>query len=221
MGLGLCCRQRFFGMADHKDESIVDPVAKRPKHTKRLALIGCGFFSDNHLNAWTELVGVDVVAVCDLDLSKAKAAADKFRVPAYYADAQTMLVELKPDFVDIVTTMGSHRALVELCARHRIPTIVQKPFGPTFSDCISMVESCKQAGIPLIVHENFRFQRPMRSAKEVLDSGKIGVPTFARFSFRTGYDVKSGQPYLFNEERFVFGSGHTCTRSSTLLLRRG
>jgi len=190
-------------MTDQEQESRENPAAKRVRQAKRVALIGCGFFSDNHLNAWTELAGVDVVAVCDLDLSKAKISADKFRVPACYSDAQTMLVEVKPDFVDIVTTMGSHRTLVELCARHAIPTIVQKPFGPTFSDCRAMIESCRKADIPLMVHENFRFQQPMRRAKEVLEAGTIGVPTFARFSFRTGYDVKSGQPYLFNEERFV------------------
>ena len=32
----------------------------------RLGLIGCGFFAQNHLNAWKDLApeGVDLVAVC-------------------------------------------------------------------------------------------------------------------------------------------------------------
>ena len=41
-----------------------------------------------------------------------------------------MLREQKPDFVDIATTVASHRALVELAAAEKIPAIVQKPFGP-------------------------------------------------------------------------------------------
>lgn len=183
--------------------SAVEPAAKRAKQPKRVALIGCGFFADNHLNAWAEMAGVDLVAVCDLDSTKVAKAAEKFSVPSQFTDAEAMLVAVKPDFVDIATTMGSHRALVELCARHGIPAIVQKPFAPTYADCLSMVKTCEEAKIPLMVHENFRFQQPMRRVKEVLDSGKIGTPTFARFSFRTGYDVKAGQPYLFEEERFV------------------
>jgi D-apiose dehydrogenase len=114
-----------------------------------------------------------------------------------------MLSERHPDCVDIVTTMGSHRMLVELCARAKIPVIVQKPFGPTYADCLAMVESCEAAKIPLMVHENFRFQSPMRQVKAVLDSGVIGLPVWARLSFRTGYDVKAGQPYLYDETRFI------------------
>ena len=48
----------------------------------------------------------------------------------------------RPDFVDVVTTMPSHRSLVELAAAHRVPAIVQKPFAPTIDDCRAMVEAC-------------------------------------------------------------------------------
>ena len=44
----------------------------------RLGLIGCGFFAQNHLHAWKDLEpeGVELVAVCDIDADKAKAAAE-------------------------------------------------------------------------------------------------------------------------------------------------
>jgi predicted dehydrogenase len=169
----------------------------------RVAVIGCGFFSSNHLNSWSELEGADLVAVCDLDLQKVKAAGAQFGVGATFTDAAAMLKAAKPDLVDIVTTMGSHRALVELCAGEGIPVIVQKPFGPTMADCRAMVDACANADVMLMVHENFRFQQPMRRVKAVLDSDEIGEPVWARLSFRTGYDVKSGQPYLFDEKRFI------------------
>ena len=44
--------------------------------------------------------------------------------------AAEMVAKEKLDFVDIATTVGSHRALVELAAAHRLPTICQKPFAP-------------------------------------------------------------------------------------------
>ena len=37
----------------------------------------------------------------------------------------------------------------------------------------------------------------------MLDSGVIGAPSWARISFRTGYDIYTGQPYFYGEERFV------------------
>ena len=41
----------------------------------RGTLIGCGFFAENHLNAWRDIDGVEIVAVCDLDPAKAQATA--------------------------------------------------------------------------------------------------------------------------------------------------
>jgi D-apiose dehydrogenase len=169
----------------------------------RVGVIGCGFFAPNHLHAWTELPGATLDAVCDLDVAKAKDAAQRFSVPAFYADASAMIAERRPDCIDIVTTMGSHRGLVEQCAKARIPVIVQKPFGPTYADCVAMVQACETAQIPLMVHENFRFQHPMREVRAVLDSGAIGDPVWARLTFRTHYDVKAGQPYLYHEQQFI------------------
>ena len=57
--------------------------------------------------------------------------------------------------------------------------------------------------MPLMVHENFRFQTPLRAVREALDSGVLGAPFFARISWRTGYDVYANQPYLAAEERFI------------------
>src|SRR5687767_990374 len=137
--------------------------------TERLCgtVIGCGFFAENHLNAWASMPEVELVAVCDIDPVKAETAAQKFRAGRHYADAATMLREQKPDFVDIATTVASHRPLVELAASERVPTIVQKPFGPTMADCEAMVAACAAARVPLMVHENFRFQPPLRALREL------------------------------------------------------
>ena len=55
----------------------------------------------------------------------------------------------------------------------------------------------------LAIHENFRWQSPMRKLKGVLDSGAIGKPTWARIAFRTGYDIYAVQPYLHQAERYA------------------
>ena len=114
-----------------------------------------------------------------------------------------MMREERLDFVDIVTTMPSHKPLVLLAARHKLPTIVQKPFAPTWQECVDMVEACAAAGVPLMVHENFRFQSPMLEVRRVLASGAIGEPTWGRITWRTGYDIYAGQPYLAREKRFI------------------
>jgi len=71
------------------------------------------------------------------------------------------------------------------------------------ADARAMVAACETAGVPLMVHENFRWQSAIRRVREVLDEGAIGRPFFGRVSFRSAYDVYSGQPYLAEGERFI------------------
>jgi len=170
-----------------------------------VGVIGCGFFSRNHLNSWKDLApaGADLVAVCDSDAEKARAAAAAFGVPRWYSDAEAMFAAETLGLVDIVTRMDTHRRLAELAFGHGIPAIVQKPFAPTWADCVAIVEAAEKAGLFLAVHENFRFQAPLIKVKQLLDSGAIGKPSWARISFRTGYDIYKGQPYFYDEERFV------------------
>jgi predicted dehydrogenase len=169
----------------------------------RVGAIGCGFFAENHLAAWANMEGVALAAVCDLDADKARGAAARHGAGAAYTDAADMLRAEKLDLVDIITTMPSHAGLVGLVAGHGLPLIVQKPLAPSWEDCVAIVETCRKAGVAMMVHENTRFLAPVRRARAVLDSGAIGTPTWARVSFRTGHDIYGKQPYLASEENFV------------------
>jgi predicted dehydrogenase len=179
-----------------------------------VAVVGCGFFAQNHLNAWRDLKrkGVELVAVCDIDKSKAEAAAKNFDVPKAYADLDEMLAKEKIGLIDIVTRVETHKEQVLKTVAKGIPTIVQKPFAFDLADCRTMTLAAKKAGVPLAVHENFRFQSPLRRITELLRQGVIGEPSWGRVSFRSDYDIYAGQPYLLNETRFVISDlgVHVC-----------
>lgn len=162
----------------------------------RGVLIGCGFFARNHMAAWADIPQVEIVAVCDRDAAKARAYAQEFGIPRWGVEAESLLAEVRPDFVDIATTVASHRPLVEVAARHARLVICQKPFAETMEDARAMVAACAATGAMLAVHENFRWQRPIREVKALLDAGTIGIPRWLRLSFRHGYDIYANQPYL-------------------------
>src|SRR5690606_19149120 len=154
----------------------------------RIAVIGCGFFAQNHLHAWREIEGVEVVAVCDTDFDKAEATAARHDVPRAYADAALMLAEQKPDLVDIVTTSPTHRPLVELAAQHAPLVVRQKPLADTDADGVAMVSAAARHGRTLLIHENVRWQRPYAALRELAASGALGATRFAQISFRHGVD---------------------------------
>jgi predicted dehydrogenase len=169
----------------------------------RGALIGCGFFAANQLHAWRDVEGAEIVALCDHDPTRLETAGRSFGITRLYVDAEEMLAREAPDFVDIATTVPSHRPLVELVARHRVSVICQKPFAATLDDARAMIAACEAAGVSLMVHENFRWQTPIQAVRGAIASGRIGEVFWGRVSFRSAYDVFSGQPYLAEGSRFI------------------
>jgi predicted dehydrogenase len=141
--------------------------------------------------------------VCDRARARAEALAGRFAVPAVYDDTERLIAEQAPDFLDVVTDVGAHARLVHLAAAHRVPVICQKPLAPALAEAEAMVAACRVAGTPLLVHENWRWQHPLRELKRVLDAGAAGVPFRARITMVSGFPVFVNQPSLAELEQFI------------------
>ena len=66
-----------------------------------------------------------------------------------------------------------------------------------------MVAYAESSGVRLLVHENFRWQAPIRELARALRAGAIGRPFRARLEFTTGFPVFDNQPFLRNLPRFI------------------
>jgi D-apiose dehydrogenase len=169
----------------------------------RLGVIGAGFWARSQLAGWRELPGVECVAVCDVDRSRAQALADTFGVPRVYDDGRALMAGERLDAVDVITSPGHHAAPVRLAAEHGLPVICQKPMAPTLAEADAMVAACRDAGAPFFVHENFRWQAPMRAVKGLLGQGAIGRPFRARIQFSCSFPVFDNQPSLKELDQFI------------------
>ncbi len=172
--------------------------------TMRFALFGAGFWSAYQLAAWGEHPGVECMAVCDVDRTRAETLAARFGVPAVYDDpAELFAGEPALSFVDVVTGVEGHAPLVLLAARHGVPVICQKPLAPSLEAAREMARACREAGVPLLVHENWRWQAPLREARRILDANVIGTPFRARLELVSGFTPWVNQPALRELEQFI------------------
>ncbi len=169
----------------------------------RFAVIGCGFWANYQIAAWQELEGVTLIAVCDEEEDKARSLAGRFTVPHYYQSAETLFQKEPLDFVDIITPVETHAALVSLAASYGVAVICQKPMAPDYETARQMVAQCKAAGVPFFVHENFRWQTPLRRLKALLEAGAIGQAFKARIVFCSSFPVFDNQPFLARLEQFI------------------
>ncbi len=170
----------------------------------KFAVLGCGFWSKFQIGAWTEVKGADLVAVYNRTRSKAENIADYFRIPKVYDDAEKLLRNEKLDFVDIITDVDTHALFVEMAINYGLKKIIcQKPMAPDFITAKRMVKLCSDAGAKLYIHENYRWQAPVRRFKQIITSGEIGVLFKARVSFLSGYPVFDNQPFLKKLDHFI------------------
>jgi D-apiose dehydrogenase len=169
----------------------------------RFAVLGTGFWSNYQIPAWYQVGGVELVAVYNRTVSKAETIAAKFQVPKVYGDIEELLRSEKLDFVDIITEIDAHAPFVKLAARYKLPVICQKPMAPDLKTAEEMVETCREAGVPFFVHENWRWQTPIRAVRQVLDQGTIGAPFRARIDMISGFPVFENQPFLKTLENFI------------------
>jgi predicted dehydrogenase len=79
------------------------------------------------------------------------------------ASSRNWLDATRPDLVDIITPPPTHR--VRRRGRARIPVIRQNCLWRELADAGAITEAAERAGVPLIVHENFRWEPWYREAK--------------------------------------------------------
>jgi D-apiose dehydrogenase len=169
----------------------------------KFALVGAGFWSRFQLAGWREAGGAECVAVYNRTLAKAQSLADDFGVSAAYDNIEALLDRERIDFVDIVTSADTHPSLVRMAAGRGLPVICQKPMAESLADCERMVATCRDAGVPFYINENWRWQTPIRALKAVLHSGRIGRVFRARIRMVSGFDLFANQPFLKTLEQFL------------------
>src|SRR3978361_584164 len=88
-------------------------AAASPNDTVRIAAVGLRGRGKSHLQAWTSLPNVDLVAICDID-DAVLAPAGKFvesergKAPAVYKDLRKLLEDKSIDAISIATPNHQH-----------------------------------------------------------------------------------------------------------------
>jgi D-apiose dehydrogenase len=98
-----------------------------------------------------------------------------------------MLRVAKPDIVDLIVPPHAQARAIRICLAAGVQAIIcQKPFCQDVDEAITLTQEARAAGIPLIIHENFRWQPWYRTLKAALDARRIGALHQITFRLRTG-----------------------------------
>ncbi len=169
--------------------------------TLRVVCSGTGYFSQFHYEAWTRLENAQIVGVNNRGIDKACQFADTYHVADYDSDLEQLLVRCKPELLDVITPPETHLESVKIAAKLGIDVICQKPFGENLQQAQMMTQIAEDAGIQLIIHENFRFMPWYRKIKEMLSENTVGDVLNVEFKLRPG-DGQGPEAYLDRQPYF-------------------
>jgi predicted dehydrogenase len=139
--------------------------------TLRIAVVGVGSMGRNHARVLSSLKGVQLTALVDIDLNRAKSVSDGFALSAF--DDYRKL----PGIVDaaIVAVPASAHAEVGCYLLDRgVHCLLEKPMAVTESECMALAASSEKSGAILAVGHIERFNPAVSALFDILRSeGRI------------------------------------------------
>jgi len=126
---------------------------------------------------------IELVGIWEPDAKLFDRLAEKYQTdPALRAtDLGAMLDETKPDAAAVMTHTAAHEMAVEACAPRGVHVMVEKPLAITPAGAEQMTARARRHGVHLLTNYETSWYPSLRTAKRLLDSGKLGRLLEARY----------------------------------------
>jgi predicted dehydrogenase len=142
----------------------------------KVAIAGCGLIAmKSHIPAFMSLKNkAKIVALCDLNEDALKKTAGKFNIKKSYKSFSELLLQEKPDIVDICTPPQTHADLAVQAIQNGAHVLLEKPMALKTSDCDCMIGAASRHKKKICVMHNQIFNPVFIQAKEMVLKGEIG-----------------------------------------------
>jgi glucose-fructose oxidoreductase len=130
-----------------------------------------GFFSNSAHRPEIRIVGIN-----DPDRSLFDRYTARFGLDSalYYADLEEMLRTTKPQAVLVYSNTFDHRRIVELCAKHHIPVMMEKPLAVSLQDAQEIERAAREAQIQVLVNYETSWYPGNHAMFDMVHAGAIG-----------------------------------------------
>ncbi len=104
-----------------------------------------------------------------------------------YVDATAAFASVDADFCIVVIPPAFHTPMVVQAAARRLPILSEKPISDTWEGCLAAYRAVKAADVKMQVIQNYRYNAPMVTFRDVLRSGNLGRINFVVGRFAADY----------------------------------
>ena len=131
----------------------------------KLTVIGVGLIGIRHAELIQSTPQCQLVGICDTDPGK-KAIGEQLEVP-FYHDAKELLESVRPEGAIVATPNALHAATMEICARHGVHTLIEKPIADTVEAAHRIVHLSKATETRVLVGHHRRHNPLVKKARAI------------------------------------------------------
>ena len=130
-----------------------------------------GFLDQSRHSQEIEIVGI---AEPDRKLLDAAGARYAFDRAILFTDLEDMLAKTHPQAALVYTNTFDHRRVVEICARHGVHVMMEKPLAVSFDDALAMKKAAHAGNIHVLVNYETSWYRSNHAAFDLVHAGALG-----------------------------------------------
>ena len=139
-----------------------------------LCVIGCGGFAVTFAESLISARNQVDLYFASRDLDRAKAYSERFDGAGAFGSYEDAANDPKIDALYICTPHDLHLEHTRLAASAKKHILVEKPIARTIEESRLIISAAREAGVTLMIAENYRFLAPVQEAKRLIDSGALG-----------------------------------------------
>lgn len=140
----------------------------------KMAIVGAGIWGENHARIYNAHPFAETVALCDMNLERAKEVAARLNIPQVYTDYNEMFEKSGCDAVAVVTPDFLHADVTVAAAEHKKHVLIEKPLATTAEDVHRMVKAIRENNVRAMVDLHNRWSPPFNAAHEAIQRGDLG-----------------------------------------------
>ena len=157
-----------------------------------VCIIGCGYISGIHIEAYRSYSEAVELSLCDTDMEKARPLGEGYGIQRYFQDYGEVLERDDIEAVDVCLHNNLHRPVTVAALEAGKHVYCEKPMAGAYKDAEVMFETAEKLGLKLAIQLRTVFSNETKAAKSLIDEGRLGNIYHAR---STGFR-RRGRPYV-------------------------
>jgi predicted dehydrogenase len=139
-----------------------------------IGIAGYGYWGPNLVRNFSEVTGIKVAAVADLDNRKLEAVARRYPAVKTTRDFQDLVRDPEIDAIAIATPVSTHFELGMAALKAGKHLWLEKPMTETSLQAQKLVDEANKRELTFLAGHTFIYTGAVRKMKEIVTSGDLG-----------------------------------------------